>query len=119
MRPEITTLPGGHLLVTLSGEIDIASAPEGQAALADAASRAVTGIIVDLGAVTFMDAAGLAVLAEASRRTQHLPDGLRLVAVPARVQRLLAITGLTHLCGYAAPPDAVPASVSPEPAEVT
>jgi anti-sigma B factor antagonist len=107
------------VVVALSGEIDIASAPEVRAALAEAASHAVTGMIIDLGAVTFMDAAGLGVLAEAFRRTRHLPGGLRLVAVPARVQRLLAITGLAHLGGFAAPPGAVPAPVSPEPAEVT
>ena len=76
-------------------------------------------MIIDLGAVTFMDAAGLGVLAEALRRARHLPDGLRLAAVPARVQRLLAITGLDRLGGFAAPPGDDAAPVSPEPAEVT
>jgi hypothetical protein len=57
--------------------------------------------------VTFLDAAGLGVLAGASGRARHLPGGLRLVAVPARVLRvlrLLALTGLDrHLAASPAP----------------
>ncbi len=82
------------MVVALSGEIDIVSAPAARELLAEAASQAVTGITVDLSEVTYMDAAGLGVLAGANRATRHLPGGLRLVAVPARILRLLTLTGL-------------------------
>jgi anti-sigma B factor antagonist len=55
--------------------------------------------------VTFLDAAGLGVLAAASGNARHLPGGFRLVAVPARVLRLLMVTGLDrHLATFPAPP---------------
>lgn len=93
------------MVVALTGEIDIVTAPVARDLLAEAASEAVTGITVDLGEVTFLDAAGLGVLAGAARAVGHLPDGFRLVAVPARVLRLLRVTGLDrHLATFPAPP---------------
>jgi len=92
------------MVVALSGEIDIAAAPAVREVLAEAVGQAAAGVIVDLGEVTFLDAAGLGVLAGASGRARHLPGGLRLVAVPARVLRLLALTGLDrHLAAFPAP----------------
>jgi anti-sigma B factor antagonist len=101
----MTMVPGGHVVVALSGEIDIVTAPAARDLLAEAASEAVTGITVDLSGVTFLDAAGLGVLAGASGAVQHLPGGFRLVAVPVRVLRLLRLTGLDrHLAAFPAPP---------------
>lgn len=109
MRSELTMIPGGHVIVALSGEIDIATAPAVRDLLAGAAEKAVTGITVDLGMVTFLDAAGLGALAGAAGRVRHLPEGLRLVAVSPRVLRLLAITGLDrHLPAFPAPPGSEP-----------
>lgn len=97
------------MVVALSGEIDIVTAPAVRDALSEAADQAVTGITVDLGEVTFIDAAGLGVLAGAAYRTRHLPGGLRLAAVPARVLRLLAVTGLeAHLPAFPASPGSQP-----------
>jgi len=100
MRPELSIMPGGHVVVALSGEIDIATAPAARDLLAEATSEGVTGITVDLGQVTFMDAAGLGVLASASKAARHLPEGLRLAAVPPRVLRLLRLTGLDCLAAF-------------------
>jgi len=83
--------------------------------LAGATSEAVTGIVVDLSEVTFLDAAGLGALAGGAHRARHLPGGLRLVAVPPRVLRLLNITGLDrHLAAFPPPAPAAP----PEPVTV-
>ena len=93
------------MVLALSGEIDIVTAPVARDLLAEAASEAVTGITVDLDEVTFLDAAGLGVLAGASGAARHLSGGFRLVAVPARVLRLLRVTGLDrHLAAFPAPP---------------
>lgn len=94
------------MLVALSGEIDVVTAPAMREALAEATRLAVTGLITDLGDVTFMDAAGLGVLAGAGGRARHLPGGLRLAAVPPHVVRLLKLTGLDrHLAVFPLPPD--------------
>jgi anti-anti-sigma regulatory factor len=85
----MTAMPGGHVAVALSGEIDIVAAPAVRKLLAEAVGQA---------------AAGLGALAGASGRARHLPGGFRLVAVPARVLRLLALTGLDrHLAASPAP----------------
>ena len=98
-------MPGGRAVVALSGEFDIAAAPAARDRLAELAGPAVSGITVDLGGLTFVDVAGLRVLADAARATGGLPGGFRLVAVPARVLRLLRLTGLDRqLAAVQAPP---------------
>lgn len=101
-------MPDGHVAVALYGEIDIATAPVMRDVLAKVASHAATGLTVDLSGVTFLDAAGLGMLVSASRSAQHLPGGLRLVGVPARVLRLLRLTRLHRLAS-------VPVRAAPEP----
>lgn len=92
---------GGHRVVVVSGEIDIATAAELRAALLEAARSPSKGLIVDMAAVTFMDARGLGVLAEIHRQTRHLRHGLRLAAPGPQIIRLLATTGLAdHLPNY-------------------
>lgn len=101
----ISTLPGGYLMVTLSGDIDIVTAPAVRQALAKAIGRAGTGVIADLSDVTFLDAAGLGVLADASGHARHLPGGLRLTAVPPPAVRLIRLTRMDrHLAVFPAPP---------------
>jgi anti-anti-sigma factor len=98
-------MPGGHVVVALSGDLDIVSAATARQALAEATRRAVTGVIADLAGVTFLDAAGLGVLAGAAGRARHLPDGLRLAAVNPNALRLLKLTRLDrHLAAYPMPP---------------
>jgi anti-sigma B factor antagonist len=105
VRLKVTVMPGGHVVVALSGEFDIATVPATRALLAELTSAPVTGITVDLGGLTFVDAAGLGVLAGASRAAQCLPGGYRLAAVPARVLHLLRLTGLDRqLAVFPAPP---------------
>jgi anti-anti-sigma factor len=96
MNPQTTVLPGGHVVVALSGELDVDTVPEARNALDSAVGQAVTGVIINLAEVTFLDAAGLGVLVRVSKNTQHLPDGVRLAAVPAHVRRLLEVTGLSR-----------------------
>ena len=109
MYSKTTVMPGGHVMVALCGEIDICTARAVRGVLAEAAGEAVAGVIVDLAGVRFVDAAGLRVLADTPVRARHLPDGLRLVAVPARLLRLLRLTGLDRqLAAYPAPPRSRP-----------
>jgi anti-sigma B factor antagonist len=89
-------LPSGHVVVSVSGEVDIAAAEVMTAALGDAVRRARTGVIVDLGDLEFMDASGLGALVRTYQRSRHLPAGLRLASAPAHVLRILRVTGLSR-----------------------
>ena len=101
-------LPGGQFVVRLGGELDIAAADAAGQAFADAVDQACTGVIADLAMVTFMDASGLGMLVSAHHRSSHLPAGLRLAAVPARVTWLLRASGLDrYLPAFPSVADAV------------
>jgi anti-sigma B factor antagonist len=99
-----TTTASGHVIVSLSGELDILTAPELRAAFASAIGQARTGVIADLSRVSFIDASTLGVLVGAGNRASHLPAGLRLAGVPAHVDRLLRMTGLLGSLPSAYPP---------------
>ena len=81
----------GHVLL-VSGEIDLANAPQ----LAEVLAHFRNGdVIVDLSRVTFMDSAGLNVLLAAHQRFEGRDAHLRLVAVPKRLLKTMKIAGLT------------------------
>lgn len=83
--------------VVAAGEIDSSTAPvlrEQLTTLLDAAAQDIT---VDLDAVTFLDSAGLCVLAAAHRRAVGQGAALRVVASGRAVVRPLQITGLWDL----------------------
>ena len=83
----------GHVLVTVAGEVDIATVPQLRERLAAPAASG-RPLIVDLDPVTFIDAAGLGVLASAARRAAARGAGLHAVCARHQVQRLFTITGL-------------------------
>jgi len=83
----------GYVLVTVAGEVDIATVPQLRQRLAGPASRG-WPLIVDLDQVTFMDAAGLGVLVGAASRAAACGGSLHAVCARHQVRRLFAITGL-------------------------
>jgi anti-sigma B factor antagonist len=91
------SVAGPATVVTAAGEIDSTSAPilrERLEALLDSDVHEVT---VDLGRVTFLDSAGLCVLATAHRRAVRQDVRLRVLASSRAVIRPLQITGLWDL----------------------
>ena len=85
--------------VTVTGEIDCASAPGLRAILDRLLDDAPREIVVDLTGVTFLDSAGLCVLASAHRRVLVAGGRLRVLAASRAVIRPLQITGLWNLLG--------------------
>lgn len=81
------------VLVTVAGEMDIATAPQLHDCLA-ALSASGRPLIVDLDRVTFIDAAGLRVLASAARLAAAHGASLTVVCMRYQVRRLFVITGL-------------------------
>ena len=86
-------LPGA-LLLTVSGELDLASAPELRKRLATAVDSGMTRIVVDLRDVTFMDSIGLAAVLLARKRLARGGRLALVVAPESYAQLVLEIAGL-------------------------
>ena len=83
--------------LTVTGEIDSSSAPVVRQHLDALLDDAVRELVVDLTAVTFLDSAGLCVLAATHRRAAADGVDLRVLASSRAVVRPLQITGLWQL----------------------
>lgn len=83
--------------LTVSGEIDSSSAPVVRQHLDALLDDEVRELTVDLTAVSFLDSAGLCVLAAAHRRAAAQQVQLRVLASSRAVVRPLQITGLWQL----------------------
>ena len=94
--------------VAVLGEVDIETAPRLRQALTAALSSG-QPVLVDLGAVTFMDSGGLAVLIAAHRTAAAAGQAFRLRAVPAQILRLFRITGLDAVLDVVPPTEDDPA----------
>jgi anti-sigma B factor antagonist len=86
---------GGHVVVALRGELDMADAASVAAALAEVAART-PEIIVDLAALAFIDSSGVAALAHGRRQARHAGGDLLLAAPRQQVLKVLAITRLAN-----------------------
>lgn len=102
LRTEMV-VDGDATVVRIAGELDLATAPDLTALLDSAALRPGIGtLILDLGDVEFVDAAGVAALLQARARCADHQITLRLRGVHARVRRVLALTATGQylgLCG--------------------
>jgi anti-sigma B factor antagonist len=88
---------GPTVLVTAAGEIDSTSSPVLRQRLDDLLDGEARELTVDLGGVTFLDSAGLCVLAAAHRRAVRQGVRMRVLASSRAVIRPLEITGLWQL----------------------
>jgi anti-sigma B factor antagonist len=81
-------------VVTVSGEIDILSAPQLREQLLGSIRRHGARLDLDLSGVTFIDCAGINVLMAARRRAQLEGGWLRVLRASPRARRVIALTGL-------------------------
>ena len=84
-----SAIPGG-LRVTLAGELDLLSVPSAVDALRDGHQRA-GDVVLDLRELTFMDAAGLAVIVNAGHRARRAGHRFVIHARSPAVLRLLEL----------------------------
>jgi len=88
---------GPGAVVTATGEIDSTSAPVLRERLEPLLDGALGDVTVDLTGVSFLDSAGLCVLAAAHRRAAESGVTFRVLASSRAVIRPLQITGLWNL----------------------
>ncbi len=84
-------------VVSLPVEIDVSNADQVREDLLSIVNRGATLLVVDMGATTFCDSAGVNAIVRAFRRATESGAGMRLVVSAPAVQRVLAITGVDHL----------------------
>ena len=82
-------------MVRVRGEIDMSVAPDLADALAGSAPPGHT-LVVDLGAVTFLDSSALGTLVTAGRARQDAGGRLQIAGRSAAVDRILEMTGLAQ-----------------------
>jgi anti-sigma B factor antagonist len=85
--------------ISAVGEIDSTSAPVLRERLEAVLAGDVQQFVVDLVGVTFLDSAGLCVLAAAHRKAAAQGIGMQVLAASRAVIRPLQITGLWSLLG--------------------
>jgi anti-sigma B factor antagonist len=79
-------------VVTVRGEIHLATAPDFSERLNDVIAAGNTGVVVDLTEVGFIDSTGLSVLLNALRRITRAGGSLVLVCTNPTVLRLFQVT---------------------------
>ncbi len=80
-----------------SGELDIATAPEFEQAIAEATAEPGAKVVLDLRELTFMDSTGLRALAQTNARAEKDDFHLAIVRGPRQIERVLEISGLSDL----------------------
>jgi anti-anti-sigma factor len=83
----------GAIVVSLAGELDLYNAEDVRAALLESCADEPPVVVLDLGAVTFIDSTALGVLIEARSRLAD-GDGFRLASPGLETRRALEVSGL-------------------------
>ena len=96
LRLDVTERDGWAVLA-VGGEIDVATAPRLREQLIALVNDGHHRIVVDLGAVDFLDSTGLGVLVGALKRVRTHDGDLGLVCAEPRIMKVFEITGLTKV----------------------
>src|ERR1700678_1545455 len=87
----------GLPVIMVTGEIDVATAPQLREALHGVIAQGQATVVLDLLAVTFLDSTALGVLVGALKRCRELGGELHVVVADARIMKIFDITGLTKV----------------------
>jgi anti-sigma B factor antagonist len=86
-----------YAVVSVSGEIDVYTAPKLREKLIELVSEGTYEVVVDLEKVDFLDSTGLGVLVGALKRVKAHDGGLALVCTQDKILKIFKITGLTKV----------------------
>jgi anti-sigma B factor antagonist len=90
------TRSDGYEVLTVQGELDIATAPRMIAALNEALADMSAPLVVDLSEVVFMDSTGLALLMNARRRAVRREQGFAIVCPGGPIARVFEIADMVE-----------------------
>jgi anti-sigma B factor antagonist len=101
MPPEFTltqdALDDDRQVIAVTGEIDLFTAPELKAAIADAIEEGRTRLVIDLTDTSFLDSTALGVLIGAIKRLRGRGGRLTIVNVDDNIAKTFEITGLDQI----------------------
>jgi anti-sigma B factor antagonist len=88
-----SSIAGGWVTVRLAGEIDATNVDRLRTALVTHIDEGRTQVVVDIGALTFIDCAGLAVIRAATAHAERAGGSVRLDGTPSpSVRRILQLS---------------------------
>ena len=100
------------MIASLTGEIDLSNATEITDVLLGSIPNEALGLVIDLSDVSYLDSAGVRMLAELDHRLGWRAQALRVVAPEAsRSRRVLAIAGLERVLSLETSIDAARTSI--------
>jgi len=97
----------GRQVVSVTGELDIATAEQAYAYISkviDAWDTGTAPVSVDVSGLTFCDASGLGVLARVARHARQAGRQIQLVSPRPSLLKIMRITGLDRSFPEVAPP---------------
>jgi anti-anti-sigma factor len=89
----LDALDGEPIVVSLSGELDVAAAPELREVLAEITEKD-RDLLIDLQDLTFLDSTGISVLVLACKRIRSQGGAFSLAGMSGRVRRVLELMSL-------------------------
>ncbi|MGH2475544.1 MAG: STAS domain-containing protein [Candidatus Limnocylindrales bacterium] len=100
------TVDDTSVRIAVSGEVDLANAAAVEDEVVAAITNQAASVSVDLGAVDYMDSAGMRILFSLASRLAGLQIGLEVVApVGSSARRLIEVSGLAPLVALRPPMD--------------
>ena len=91
----------GEVRLALSGELDIATVPRLEEAVAACDGTLDGRLTLDLSDLTFLDSTGLRGILQLHARAEREDWSLVVVPGPAAVQRVFELTGTEHILNFA------------------
>jgi anti-sigma B factor antagonist len=88
---------GTRTVISVSGEIDVYTAPTLRERLNELVAQGEYDLVVDMAGVEFLDSTGLGVLVGGLKRTRSHQGTLRLVCDQEKIIKVFRITGLTKV----------------------
>jgi anti-sigma B factor antagonist len=89
-----TRSQGDHTVISVTGEIDLYTAPKLQSELMTALDSSPVRLIVDMSGVEFCDSTGINVLLAAHRQARERGGELQLAGPGSATRKVLQVTGL-------------------------
>jgi anti-sigma B factor antagonist len=93
----VTRREGIHTVISVTGEVDVYTAPTLREQLNELVADGEYHLIVDMGGVDFLDSTGLGVLVGGLKRARSHDGTLQLVCDQEKILKVFRITGLTKV----------------------